>query len=62
MSLDTGTFLEHKEATMPVFVLMTKLAPAALHDARGRRAMGKEWLKKVRAACPEVKWLRRRKT
>jgi len=42
---------------MPVFVLMTKLAPEALHDARGRRAMGKEWLKKVHAACPEVEWL-----
>jgi len=42
---------------MPVFVLMTKLAPDALHDARGRRAMGKEWLKKVHSSCPEVKWL-----
>ena len=42
---------------MPVFVLMSKLAPEAMHDARGRRAMGKEWLKKVHAACPEVKWL-----
>jgi uncharacterized protein with GYD domain len=42
---------------MPMFVLMTRLAPESLHDARGRRAMGKEWLKKVRTICPDVKWL-----
>jgi len=42
---------------MPTFVLMTRLAPDALHDARGRRAMGKEWLKRVQTACPDVKWL-----
>lgn len=42
---------------MPVFVLMTRLAPEALQDARGRRAMGKEWLKRVHDACPDVKWL-----
>jgi uncharacterized protein with GYD domain len=41
---------------MPIFVLMTKLAPDALHDAGGRRAMGKDWLGKVQKACPEVKW------
>jgi uncharacterized protein with GYD domain len=40
-----------------MFVLMTRLAPESLHDARGRRAMGKEWLNKVRASCPEVKWV-----
>jgi len=42
---------------MPVFVLMTRLTPGALKDAQGRRAMGKEWLKKVKSACPDVKWL-----
>jgi uncharacterized protein with GYD domain len=42
---------------MPRFVLMTRLAPDSLHDARGRRAMGKEWLKKVHKACPDVRWL-----
>lgn len=42
---------------MPVFVLMTRLAPESLHDARGRRATGKAWLKKVQLACPDVKWL-----
>ena len=39
---------------MPTFVLMTRLAPQSVHDAEGRRAMGKEWLKKVHAACPDV--------
>ena len=42
---------------MPVFVLMTRLAPESMHDAPGRRAMGNERIKKVHAAGPEVKWL-----
>lgn len=42
---------------MPVFVLMTRLAPETLHDARGRRAMGKEWLQRVHESCPDVKWI-----
>ena len=42
---------------MPVFVLMTRLAPGSLHDAKGRRAAGKEWIKKVHKSCPGVKWL-----
>ena len=42
---------------MPHFVLMTRLAPGSLHDAQSRRSTGKEWLNKVKAACPEVKWL-----
>ncbi len=41
---------------MPVFVLMTRLAPESMHDAAGRKAMGKEWLQRVRSACPEVKF------
>ena len=41
---------------MPIFVLMTKLATENLHDAAGRRAVGKEWLHKVRKLCPDVKW------
>ncbi len=42
---------------MPKFVLMTKLAPESLKDAEVRRAMGRAWLNKVKASCPEVKWL-----
>lgn len=42
---------------MPLFVLMTRLAPGALDHADNRRAMGKAWLKKVHAACPRVKWI-----
>lgn len=41
---------------MPTFVLMTKLASQAMHDAQGRRAMGKEWLAKVKESCPGVEW------
>jgi uncharacterized protein with GYD domain len=42
---------------MPVFVLMTRLAPESLRDASGRRSTGKGWLKAVHKACPEVKFL-----
>ncbi len=42
---------------MPTFVLMTKLAAENLHDATARRALGKEWLHKVRKLCPDVTFL-----
>jgi len=42
---------------MALFVLMTRLAPGSVKDADTRRAMGKEWLGKVKAACPEVRWV-----
>ena len=42
---------------MPTFVLMTKLASDALHDAKGRRARGKEWMSRVKSHCPDVKWV-----
>ena len=40
-----------------MFALMTKLSAGAMHDATGRRHMGKDWLQKVKATCPEVKWI-----
>ena len=42
---------------MPVFVLMTKLAPDSMHDALGRQAGGRDWMQKVKTACPDVSWL-----
>lgn len=42
---------------MPLFVLMTKLAPEALHDARGRKTIGKDWLKKVSEKCDGVRFV-----
>ncbi len=42
---------------MPTFVLMTRLRPESVHDARGRRSSGHGWLKKVQSLCPEVKWI-----
>ncbi len=42
---------------MPTFVLMTKLSPDTMHDAPRRRAMGKEWLTKVKERCPQVNFL-----
>jgi uncharacterized protein with GYD domain len=42
---------------MPIFVLMTKLAPEAMEDAQIFRRKGKDWLDKVKACCPDVKWI-----
>jgi uncharacterized protein with GYD domain len=42
---------------MPRFVLMTRLSPDSVRDAELRRELGREWLRKVKNACPEVKWL-----
>jgi len=42
---------------MSVFILMTRLGPGTLNDAEGRRATGKEWLKRVKQACPQVKFI-----
>jgi len=42
---------------MPLFVLMTKLAAESMQDASGRRAIGKDWLQKVKTRCPDVKFL-----
>ena len=42
---------------MPVFVLMTKLSPEWMNDALDRKVVGREWMKKVTAACPDVKWI-----
>ncbi len=42
---------------MPTYILMTKLGPDAMHDPRGRRAVGRSWLEKVRSLCPEVTFL-----
>jgi len=41
---------------MPIFVLMTKLAPGGIADARQRDGQGKQWLRKVHEMCPEVKF------
>ena len=42
---------------MSIYVLMTKLTPEITQDLQRREGFGKEWLKKVKQACPEVKWL-----
>ena len=42
---------------MPTFILMTKLAPGTLDSSEVRKSTGKEWLHKVRACCPDVKWV-----
>lgn len=42
---------------MPQFVLATRLSSDAMHSAKDRRLTGREWLSKVKARCPEVKWI-----
>ena len=42
---------------MPTFVLMTKLSPQLAGDPRGRKRVGREWIKKIHECCPGVKWI-----
>lgn len=49
--------LSRKEDKMPIFILMTKLSSEMLNDPKKRAKKGKEWLKKVKEVCPDVKWI-----
>ncbi len=42
---------------MPRYVLMTRLSPELMQDPRGRKAIGKEWKRRVDHLCPEVSWI-----
>ena len=42
---------------MPTYVLMSRLGPDVMEDPRGRKVVGKEWMKRVAQVCPDVKWL-----
>lgn len=42
---------------MPTFVLMTKLSPQLAGDPRGRKRVGRAWMKQIHEHCPGVKWL-----
>ncbi len=41
---------------MPTFALLTKLAPDEARDPRVREERGKQWVNRVKASCPGVKW------
>jgi len=56
-SADANPVLTQKGSHMATYVLMTKLGPATLEDARGRRAAGQEWKRAVEKACPGLKWI-----
>lgn len=42
---------------MATYVLMTKLSPAALQGAAGRRETGHGWKREVEALCPGLRWI-----
>jgi uncharacterized protein with GYD domain len=42
---------------MPIYILMTQLGPDAMKDPRGRRAVGRAWIKKVKELSPKVRFL-----
>lgn len=42
---------------MPTYVLMTKLGPDLAKDMKHRREIGREWRKRVRELCPNVKFI-----
>lgn len=42
---------------MPIYTLMTKLAPETLRHLDSKKEMGRAWYDKVKENCPGVKWL-----
>lgn len=42
---------------MPTYVLMTKLSSEITKDMKNREEIGKEWKKRVKKACPKVKFI-----
>ena len=42
---------------MPIYVLMTTLAPSSIAGAVERKGKGEDWLHKISSACPEVRWI-----
>jgi len=42
---------------MATFILMTKLSPGFLDEPKKRAKKGKEWIKKIKKVCPDVKWI-----
>ncbi len=42
---------------MPRFILLTKLSPSAMKDAKTREQIGREWFETVKEKCPEVHWI-----
>ncbi len=42
---------------MATFILMTKLSSEVMENPKERAKKGREWFKKVKKVCPEVKWI-----
>ncbi len=42
---------------MPTFILLTKLTPELMQKVKERKAIGREWLNKVKKTCPDVKFI-----
>jgi uncharacterized protein with GYD domain len=42
---------------MPMFVLLTRLAPEALRSPKTLEKLEREAMRRVRAECPEVEWV-----
>ena len=42
---------------MATFILMTKLTPEVTKNLKLREHTAQEWIDKVKAKCPDVKWI-----
>jgi len=42
---------------MATYILMTKLGPDSMSDLRNREQIGREWHKRIKETCPEVKFI-----
>ncbi|AVR28017.1 GYD domain-containing protein [Burkholderia thailandensis] len=46
----------HKEATMPDFILLTRLSPEGLRSPSSLETLEKRTVKEIEQACPGVEW------
>lgn len=42
---------------MPMYVLMTNLAPEITRNMRNREEIGREWKQRIASQVPSVKWI-----
>ena len=47
---------------MPTFIMLTRLNPGAVRSPRGLEQLERDAIKRVRAECPDVEWLKLRRS
>jgi uncharacterized protein with GYD domain len=49
--------IDEKEDAMNTYILATKLSPEITRNVKRRAEIGRQWMKRVKKECPQVKFL-----